>query len=437
MKADVLDVANADSQKQLLPVDIRARRGLAEALVQSGRLHESLPLFLGELAEGNGGVAWLQSLVSNAMRDRNLSCCGHFADILAFIRRSSPWRLHSAFKSLSQLPVAEPERYVSVGKLEHDIEQFRYLQSIGVFGQEIEAVINVYSGVRTRLRDKAVSGRLAMEETTQAAIGDVYSRLIHRREAPRLRKPFSNSWAAADVERAYLVPPGIVIIDDFLSEEALDSLIRFCLESTLWFENRYDHGRLGAFFQDGFNCPLLLQIAEELRSSLPLIIGEAHPLRQLWGFKNEANLPPNSATHADFAAVNVNFWITPGDANLDHGTGGLTIYGVDAPSTWDFATYNGRPDIIQAYLKENRAKAFHIPYRQNRAIIFNSDLFHGTSGITFKPGYENRRVNITMLYGERANDAHHLSKSRIESVPAWRSAAFSKVRHGSDQIRGL
>ena len=49
-----------------------------------------------------------------------------------------------------------------------------------------------------------------------------------------------------------------------LSSEALESLRLFCLESTVWTGNRYAHGRLGAFFQDGFNCPLLLQIAEEL-----------------------------------------------------------------------------------------------------------------------------------------------------------------------------
>jgi hypothetical protein len=36
--------------------------------------------------------------------------------------------------------------------------------------------------------------------------------------------------------------------------------------------------------------------------------------------------------------------------------------------------------------------------------MFNSDLFHETGPLTFKPGYENRRINITMLFGKR-NDA--------------------------------
>jgi hypothetical protein len=34
-------------------------------------------------------------------------------------------------------------------------------------------------------------------------------------------------------------------------------------------------------------------------------------------------------------------------------------------------------------------------------VIFNSDLFHETGEINFRSGYENRRINITMLFGKR------------------------------------
>ncbi len=42
-----------------------------------------------------------------------------------------------------------------------------------------------------------------------------------------------------------------------------------------------------------------------------------------------------------------------------------------------------------------------IPYRYNRAIIFDSDLFHTTPALRFRSGYENRRINVTLLYGDR------------------------------------
>ncbi len=42
-----------------------------------------------------------------------------------------------------------------------------------------------------------------------------------------------------------------------------------------------------------------------------------------------------------------------------------------------------------------------VPYRANRAVIFDSNLFHETDRPRFKDGYLNRRINITLLYGLR------------------------------------
>ena len=43
-----------------------------------------------------------------------------------------------------------------------------------------------------------------------------------------------------------------------------------------------------------------------------------------------------------------------------------------------------------------------VPYRRNRVVIFDSDLFHRTDDLDFRPGYENRRINVTMLFGDRS-----------------------------------
>jgi hypothetical protein len=191
-----------------------------------------------------------------------------------------------------------------------------------------------------------------------------------------------------------------VVIDHFLEDGALEALRRFCLESTVWSTHRYSLGRLGSFFRDGFNTPLLIQIAEELRRAFPRVIGERHPLRQLWAFKY-ANRQPELAPHADFAAVNVNFWITPDDANLEPGGGGLILYDDRAPPDWDFEAYNRGGDRIRERLVASGARATHVPYRCNRAVIFDSDLFHTTSALRFRDGYENRRINVTLLFGDR------------------------------------
>jgi hypothetical protein len=289
-----------------------------------------------------------------------------------------------------------------------------------------------------RLAADGPEARRPVGDESMAAIAPVYNRLLYVRPTPRLGRALSTAWDPAVVEDRYLgEPPGIVVVDDLLTPEALEAVRRFCVESTVWSANRYAHGRLGAFLQDGFNCPLLLQVAEELRDALPRVIGDRYPLRQLWGFKCAPELPPDATTHADFAAVNVNFWVTPDDANLDPSSGGMVIYDVDAPRHWDFDTYNGRPEIIAAFLQRQGSRALHVPYRQNRAVIFNSDLLHGTSAVHFRPDYEARRVNVTLLYGDRRDDVHHHTLARPELLahpradgprPAWRSAAFARAR---------
>ena len=82
--------------------------------------------------------------------------------------------------------------------------------------------------------------------------------------------------------------PQIAVIDNLLTDEALEALRRFCWRSTMW-HKVYSNGYLGAMPEHGFACPLLAQISDELRSTYPAIIGE-HPLLRWWGFKYEKQL---------------------------------------------------------------------------------------------------------------------------------------------------
>ena len=196
----------------------------------------------------------------------------------------------------------------------------------GILGEDLSPVIDRYRDVLARLVAHGPTARLSLASAEYRSIRGAYNRLLHIRPALRVKRALSGKWNADAVQSQYLDrPPGVVYVNDFLSGAALAELRLFCLESTIWQTNRYAHGRLGSFFQDGFNCPLLLQIAEELRLALPRVIGDRYPLRQLWGFKSGPSLPADVTTHADFAAVNVNFWITPDEANLDPSHGGLIV----------------------------------------------------------------------------------------------------------------
>ncbi len=193
--------------------------------------------------------------------------------------------------------------------------------------------------------------------------------------------------------------PQIVVVDNLLTPQALEKLRHFCWGSSVW-RKVYDQGYLGALPESGLACPLLAQIADELRQVFPALCGE-HALHYLWGFKFDSKLT-GVKVHGDKAAVNVNFWITPDDANLDPDSGGLIVWDKAAPLDWDFFKYNAEEKKIRDFLAQSGARPTTIAYRCNRAVIFDSDLFHETDKIDFKDGYTDRRINITLLYGRRS-----------------------------------
>lgn len=64
--------------------------------------------------------------------------------------------------------------------------------------------------------------------------------------------------------------------------------------------------------------------------------------------------------------------------------------------------YNSNEAEVRAFLARSNAGFTRIPHRANRAIFFQSDLFHKTSDCRFAEGYLNKRINVSLLFGDRA-----------------------------------
>lgn len=299
-------------------------------------------------------------------------------------------------------PKPDVPLYSNRSRLRHDAEQFRYLVARGKLPAAFGGVAADYERVAAFLGvpDLGTPTSIVPRELA-AIIAPTYDRLLYRPTAEALPDGALNPRLdVGRIEADYLHNGrGIAFFDGLLSAEALARLLAFAREATVWFHCRYGNGYLGAFFDDGFCCPLLVQIAEELRQALPRIF-RRHPLQRLWAFKYDAR-PGGIPLHADAATVNVNFWLTPDEANRDPQGGGLIVWDKRAPANADFARFVKDESAIRASLTENGAQAVAVPYRQNRCVMFNSDLYHETAPLDFRAGYENRRINVTMLYGKR------------------------------------
>jgi len=298
---------------------------------------------------------------------------------------------------------------ISKAKVRHDIEQFEYLVSKGQETNKFTNLAKLYKQISSEIIWNSETALIPLSRYHQSLLNDNYNMFLHQIEAPRLNQgAVSNSLDVERITNSYFDHEfGLTYIDNFLNPTALACLRKFLLESTIWF-NIKPNGYLGAFLREGFANPLIFQIADELRKKFPKIF-KNYPINHIWAFKYDSRTGKENPSlkginvHADFAAVNVNFWITPNEANLNSKSGGLVIYDVEAPIDWDFQTFNNDEKRIREELKKTKGNTRVVSHQENRAVVFNSNLFHESDSYEFKEGYENRRINVTILFGDRMN----------------------------------
>jgi hypothetical protein len=320
----------------------------------------------------------------------------------AELRRGRPWTGDRAL-ALGQehAPAFEPmDMGVNEVKLRHDCEQLEYLLQHELLPAAYARVLDDYRALLAEIRGTVdESSLVAFDAARHPLVARTYKRPMLVADVPPPGSPIINPQLDfEEIQHRYLAAePNVVAVDNLLTPEALAAMRRFCRESTIW--NNIKAGYLGAYFFDGFCSELLLRLAWELREHMPRVIRDL-PLNMMWGFKCDSTLR-GLGVHADAAAVNVNFWITEDEANLDPAGGGLQVYEHNAPRDWDFRAFNGDPQKLEAYLRSVGSEPTRYPYRANRALVFDSDLFHATDQPQFREGYLNRRINITLLYGNR------------------------------------
>lgn len=278
-------------------------------------------------------------------------------------------------------------------KLEHDAEQFLYLSQRTRDRLRFELRARSYRTVAEQLSSQLTT----LSDAQIDVLGEDYNTPIHLRAAPEVAGEAVNRRADLPAITAEFDTHGAIAVDDLLSQPALDSLGRFLLESTVWHDFSHIDGFVASYLEDGLACPLLLQIADELRRAFPNILGK-HPLSQAWAFKG---LKAQSAVdiHADDATVSVNFWVTPTEANLDPDHGGLVVCRAPPPEGWEIKNYDADQARIVTFLEQNAGGRLIVPYRRNRAVLFRSRLFHHSDRPKFAPDYENHRLNLTLLFG--------------------------------------
>lgn len=282
-------------------------------------------------------------------------------------------------------------------KLLHDAEQFRYLSARRRDRQRFEALARTYEDVADDVPDHATP----LSDARLDRLGDDYNTAINICGAAELAGPAVSIRADRDALTQRFLERRALWFDNLLTPPALAGLRRYLLESTIWHDFSHIGGFVASYLEDGLACPLLLQIVDETRRAFPELLG-AHPLTQAWAFKGlEAKAAIDA--HADDAAISINFWVTPDHANINPGRGGLVVCRAAPPTAWQVRGYDADKDAIAAFLHQHSDDNLVVPYRENRAVLFEARLFHRSDSPEFAAGYENHRINLTLLFGRTAN----------------------------------
>jgi len=237
-----------------------------------------------------------------------------------------------------------------------------------------------------------------------------FDKVLYYDDTPLPNDPILNpATNYKDIEEEYS-RTRIVYLDAFLTESALTALRRFLLTSSVFFRHS-EAGFVGSYLTEGLTSPVILKIAAALHERMPNILRD-RPLNNAWCYRYDSK-GSGVKPHNGDGSVTLNFWLTPDEANRIPGSGGMTIYSKEHPKDWDwlyFNMYKDRADVqaqIASYLSDSSSVV--VPYKCNRAVLFHSTLFHKSDAFDFVDCFSRRRMNITMLFGHRGQEAARLS----------------------------
>lgn len=286
-------------------------------------------------------------------------------------------------------------------KLKHDMDQLAYLLVKGrlppCFYRVLEAFIRAHTTLYT---DGQSHNRMIMSGQTFNDIGLFYDTFLYMPKTPILTKVLSPTFDFALARQTYYSSsPHFTVADNFLTPEAVDALYTLAQEATVWFDKKKSY--VGAYVHQGLANVVLLQLVEEIRKGFPDIVGDLE-LIDLWAYKYEQG-SAGISKHSDGALVNLNIWVTPDAANNNETSGGMVVYLKEPPPDVDNEKFNRISDMTERDAFTKDAPFVSVPYRCNRVVIFKSSLVHYTDEHDFKPGYDSRRINYTLLFGRLPN----------------------------------
>lgn len=177
----------------------------------------------------------------------------------------------------------------------------------------------------------------------------------------------------------------IQIIDNFFPDSLCCELRSYMLERQNFDEIYHDYAAVN-----------FLEYRQEInliKDKIPLLKDVSY--LRAWSFIYK-NFSRGVLPHADPSMYTLSIWVSDDKSILDWRENGLNIYTVK-PVAENNNNYSSGHEYIYSIIKDTQP--VKIPYRYNRAILFDSAYIHSSDCVSMKTGLDNRRVSYTYLFG--------------------------------------
>lgn len=223
------------------------------------------------------------------------------------------------------------------------------------------------------------------------------------------------------------------VLDGLLTSQAAEELRERLLNDQGW---HFKHPLSKELYLAAPGGSDILDVGKSLVDQLPQVLGGLE-LVYHWAYLHcrSAGLKPH--TDGD-SAVTVNLYLTPDEFNLRPGTGGLILSAVRRPPSVSLIEFNSMPWADSYFEREHAGEDVldvRIAYRYNRAVLFDSGLFHASDQIFFpNDTTQSMKLNLGLVFDDPAaresrRTAFFDQLSRTEALAVERGTELSSLSY--------
>jgi len=216
---------------------------------------------------------------------------------------------------------------------------------------------------------------------------------IRRISMARSKVICDQEWEAIESQYVSSEPFNYAVIDNVLPSDVCASVREQIVGNWGW---QYMNWQAKELYIRDFELREITEVAHAIKESLPDLLHDME-LVQYIAFWHQRNA--GLYAHSDTGAVTLNLWLTPDEYNLDPTTGGLILYDVKRRDDMLIHEFNAAPYSTDYLAANTKGQSVTIPYRFNRATLFDAKTLHASDQIHFvNDGPNTARINFSLLF---------------------------------------